>query len=94
MTTTKAKVGKVEAREHCVITVGARAPVYRTAIVRDRHTKQLVEVQLHEAPPLDEGDPGRSYAFAQWQKVSADHEAVLDAPGAFNPVDETAVKEA
>ena len=87
-TTTKAKIGKVEALEACVVTVGARPIVYRSVIVRDRHTHQLVEVDLHEAEPLDDGDPGRSYAFARHEKVADDHEAVLDAPGAFRPVDE------
>jgi hypothetical protein len=88
MTTTKAKVGKVEARAACVITVGARPVTYRKVIVRDRHTHQLVEVELHEAEPLDFGDPGRSYAFSRGQKEWSDHEAVLDAPGCFQPIDE------
>ena len=89
MTTTKAKgTGKVEAIADCVVTVGARAPVYRKAIVRDRHTRQLVEVELHEAEPLDSGDAGRSYAFSRGQKEWADHEAVVDAPGALKPVDD------
>jgi hypothetical protein len=33
-------------------------------------------------------DLGRSYTFTRGEEVSADHEAVLDAPGAFEPVDD------
>jgi hypothetical protein len=36
-----------------------------------------------ELPPIDEGDPGRSYAFRQGEKVWSDHEAVIECPGAF-----------
>jgi hypothetical protein len=47
MPQTKTKM--VKAKEAVVITVGARPPVYKTAIVRNRHMGMLVEVQLH--PP-------------------------------------------
>ena len=72
------------AREAVCVVVGARAPVYRTAIVRDRHNGKLVEVDLNpEAPPLDEGDEGTAYVFKKREKVLADHPAVLTSPGSF-----------
>jgi hypothetical protein len=37
---------------------------------------------------LDEGDLGRSYVFKRGEQVWDDHEAVLDAPGCFVPVDD------
>jgi hypothetical protein len=88
MPTTKTKWA--EARKAVVVTVGARPPIFRTTIVRNRHTGKLAEVPLApmEAPPLDEGDVGRSYVFKRGERVPADHEAVLDAPGAFYPVEE------
>ena len=53
------------------------------------HTGKLAEVELDpEKPPIDEGDPGRFYTFTRGEEVSADHEAVLDAPGAFEPVED------
>ena len=53
------------------------------------HTGKLAEVELNpEKPPFDEGDPGRFYTFTRGEEVSADHEAVLDAPGAFEPVED------
>jgi hypothetical protein len=84
-TTTK----MMQANEACVITVGARAPVYEKAIVRDRHTGKLAEVDMNpERPPVAEGDLGRSYVFKRDEKVRADHEAVLDAPGCFREADD------
>lgn len=77
----------VMAREAVCVIVGARAPVYRTAVVRDRHSGRLVEVDLNpEAPPLDPGDEGRAYVFKRSEKVISDHEAVLTSPGSFVPV--------
>jgi hypothetical protein len=56
---------------------------------RDRHSGKLVEIDMNpELPPIDEGDLGRFYTFARGEEVSADHEAVLDAPGAFEPVED------
>ena len=73
-----------------MITVGARPPVYETAIVRNNRTGKLAEVELNpERPPLDEGDLGRGrYVFARGEDVSADDEAVLGAPGCFEPVED------
>jgi hypothetical protein len=78
----------VQAREAHVVVLGARAPVYRTTIVRDRHTGRLVEVPLApiEAPPLDEGDEGVTYVFAKGEKVLSDHPAVLQGPHRYVPV--------
>jgi hypothetical protein len=81
---------KVKAREAIVVVVGARPPVYKTALVRNRHTGLLAEVEMQppEADPLDPGSMGRSYVFKAGEEVDADHEAVLDCPGAFVAVDE------
>jgi hypothetical protein len=86
-TTTKPKM--MITNEACVITVGARAPVYEKAIVRDRRTGKLAEVDLNpERPPVDEGDPGRFYVFRRGEEVPADHEAVLAAPECFREADD------
>ena len=82
------KRAKVKARDAIVVVVGARPPEWRKVIKRDRHTHQLVEVVLNEIDPIDEGDQGRTYVFARNEEVEADHEAVLDCPGAFAPVDD------
>jgi hypothetical protein len=88
-TATKEKVGKVRAKQAVVVTVGARPPVWEKRIVRDRHSGKLVEIDMNpELPPIDEGDLGRSYVFTKGEEVAADHDAVLDAPGAFEPVDD------
>jgi hypothetical protein len=65
---------------------GARPPVPRTVIVRDRDTGKLVEVPLApcEAPLLDEGDEGTTYVFSKGEKVPADHPAVTHKPQNFN----------
>jgi hypothetical protein len=74
------------AREAVVVTVGARAPVYETAIVRHRITGQLHEVPLNpERPPLDPGDEGRWYVFKKGERVLSDHEACIESPGSFVP---------
>jgi hypothetical protein len=78
----------VEANEAMVVTVGARPIEWQKRIVRDRHTGKLAEIDIHELPPVDEGDLGRFYVFKRGEQVPADHEAVLDAPGCFRPVDD------
>lgn len=67
-----------------------QTPTYRTVIVRDRHSGRLAEVPLApiEAPPLDEGDEGRSYAFRRDEEVYDDHEAVQQSPHLFVPIEE------
>jgi hypothetical protein len=83
------EVGKVRTKLACVITVGASPVVWEKRIVRNRHSGKLVEVDLHELPPLDPGDEGIPYAFRAGEEVAADHSAVLDAHGCFVPVDAT-----
>jgi hypothetical protein len=78
-TTTKPQM--MIAKEACVIVVGARPIQYRTHIVRDRHTGKLAEIDIHDEPYADDGDPGTSYAFRKGEAAEADHPAVLDAPG-------------
>jgi hypothetical protein len=79
---------KMRAREAVVVTVGARPITWEKRIVRDRHTNKLVEIDMHELPPVDEGAEGIAYAFKRDEEVWSDHPAVLDAPGCFLPVDE------
>jgi hypothetical protein len=83
MATTTGKPPMMIAKEACVIVVGARPIEYQKKIVRDRHTNKLVEIDLHEAPLADEGDPGVTHVFRKGEAVEADHPAVLDAPGLF-----------
>jgi hypothetical protein len=77
---------KVQAREACVIVVGARPIEYQRRIVRDRHSGKLAEIDIHELPPVDPGSEGISYAFKAGEEAWADHPAVKDAPGLFVPV--------
>ena len=76
------KTEMLQAREAVVVTVGARPIQYQRRIVRDRHTGQLVEIDVHELPPGDEGVP---YVFKQGEKVRSDHPAVEACPSAFVP---------
>ena len=78
----------VVARETMVVVVGARPIEYRTAKVRNRKTDEIVEVLLHEAEPLDQGDEGVPYAFKAGEKVPRNHEAVKSSPGSFISLDE------
>jgi hypothetical protein len=85
---TKEATKKLEAKEAIVIVVGARPIEYQKKIVLNRHTGKLVEIDLHEAPPVDEGDEGTSYVFKRGEKVWPDHPAVEACPGAFRPAEE------
>jgi hypothetical protein len=87
MSTKRNVVGKLRAKEACVIVVGARPIEWQKRIVRDNRTGKLADIDMHELPPVDEGDQGMSYAFKPNEEVSADHPAVLDAPGLFAPLD-------
>jgi hypothetical protein len=62
---------------------GARAPVYKKAVVRDRKTGLLAEVPLTELPPLDEGDPGETIVVAKGERLLSDHPAVQAKPMYF-----------
>ena len=66
---------------------GGKPPIYRTVIVRDRHTGRLAEVPLApvEAPPIFEGEAGTTHVFAKGEKVPADHAACLAKPQYFVP---------
>lgn len=77
--------GQVVAKEAIVIVVGARPPVYGTIMTRDRRSGEMVEVE-NQNEIVDEGASGVSYAFKPMQKVSANHPAVKDCPGAFMPL--------
>ena len=83
MARTEEKPKWLQAREAVVVFVGARAPVYRIAIVRDRHTGKLAEVPLTEYEPLDPGSEGTSYVFSRGERVLSDHPACLESPGSF-----------
>jgi hypothetical protein len=79
---------KMKAKQAIIVCVGARPIEYQRRIVRDRHTGKLAEIDVHELPPVDEGDLGRDYAFAKGDEVWSDHEAVIDCPSGFIPVDD------
>jgi len=79
---------KVQARQACVITVGATPIVYEKRIVRDRHSGKLAEIDIHELPPVDPGHEGTAYVYKKGEEEWSDHTAVLDAPGCFVPVEE------
>ena len=80
---TKTDVKTLQAREAIVINVDARPIEYQKRIVRDRHTGMLVQIDVHEIPPLDPGSEGVPYSFKQGEKVRSDHPAVPACPGAF-----------
>jgi hypothetical protein len=82
------KNSKVEARDTVVVVVGARPIEYVKRIVRDRHTGKLVEIDIHEVPPVDEGDEGIPYVFKAGEKVRRDHPAVEACPGAFREIED------
>jgi hypothetical protein len=88
MASTSTKTKMMQANEACVVVVGARPVEYQYRYVRDRHSGKLAYIPIHELPPLDEGDPGRSYVFTRDERVRADHEAVRDSPSSFRPADE------
>lgn len=80
--------GMVVAREAVVVTVGAKAPTWQIAKVRDRKSDEIKDVALTEFPPLDPGSEGIPYAFKQYQRVHKDHPAVKTSPGSFMPIDD------
>lgn len=77
--------GPVVAREACVIVVGARPVEYAKITVRHNKTGELVEID-NQNDVIDEGDSGVPYAFKAFQKVNANHPAVLDSPDSFMPL--------
>lgn len=84
MATTK---GKQEATTAFAWVDGARPPVYEKRLVRDRHTNQLVDVDMNpELPPIDEGSDGTLYVIAKGEVLPASHPAVVAKPWYFTPV--------
>ncbi len=84
MASTSTKPKMMVANQACVITVGPRPIEYQRKIVRDRHTGKLAEIDIHELPPVDEGDLGRSYVR---MRGACRPRGVLDAPGYFREAD-------
>ncbi len=80
-------VGKVKAKQAAVVTAGARPPMFENRIVRDRHSGKLMEIDMNPELPHRRGR-GRSYVFTKGEEVAAHHEAVLDAPGHLEPVED------
>jgi hypothetical protein len=83
---TKSRRNMVVAREAIVINVGGRPPQYERVTVIDRKSGQQVEINKDD--PYDEGDLGVPYAFKANEKVSRNHPAVKECPGAFMSLEE------
>ncbi len=80
----------MEATETFVFVLGARPKEWRKVIVRDRHTGQLAEVSLQgEEPPIDEGDPGRTFVVKKGELYLPDEEVVQHKPQHFRPTSRT-----
>ncbi len=77
----------VYANQAIVIAVGASPVQYKRAKVLDRRRNERVEVDLHMAKPEKPENVGTHYAFADGQKVPADHPAVLAKPSSFTAVE-------
>lgn len=44
--------------------------MYQKSIVRDNRTGKLAEIEMNsELPPVDEGDPGRTYVFKKDEEI-------------------------
>jgi hypothetical protein len=81
--------------ETCVFIHGARAPVYRKWIDRDRRTGELVEKELRPPvgvdpippgyEPIDPGSEGDSYVLRRGDKFPDSHVAVKERPHWFVP---------
>lgn len=76
------------AKDTICITVGARPIQYKRATVWDRRRSEPVEIDIHEAEPIDPGDDGISYTFRAGQKVPRSHDAVKACPDAFLPLED------
>jgi hypothetical protein len=72
---------------------GAKPVEYQKAIVRDRHTGKLAEIDLHEYPPIDEGSEGVARAFAKGERVPSDDPVVAAKPSYFMPAEELVLAE-
>ena len=88
MPRTRERTGNyVVAREAIVVVVGARPIEYAKIQVRHNRTGDLVTID-NQNNIVDPGDEGMPYAFKENQKVSKNHPAVKECPGAFIPIDE------
>jgi len=88
--TEQAPAGWMEALETFVFVLGARNPVWRKIIVRDRHTGQLAEVSLQgEEPAIDPGDEGRTFVVQKGKLYLPDEEVVRHKPQHFRPTTRT-----
>jgi hypothetical protein len=75
--------GMVVAKEAVVVNVGGRPAEYRTITVTDRRTGERVQILDTDNDPVDPGDLGTPHAFKAGERVSSDHPAVKECPGAF-----------
>ena len=84
MTTTKTP-RKMRARVAFVWVEGARPPVPKVEIVRDRRTGLLAEVALAEIehPLVDEGDPGVTHVVSKGEVLFDDDPIVRAKPFYF-----------
>lgn len=79
----------VVAKEAIVVNVDGRPAEYATITVKNRRTGIEETIFDTDNPPIVEEDVGTAYAFAQGQRVRADHPAVLACPNGFRPIDAT-----
>jgi hypothetical protein len=85
MATTKDKPKLMRARRAFVWVEGARPPIPRTIVTRDRRSGRLARVPLApiEAPPLDEGDPGVTHVVGKGEELYDDDPVVKAKPWHF-----------
>ena len=79
----------LEATETFLFVLGARAPEYRIAVVRDRHTGRLAEVPLTEFPPIDEGSDGQTFVVKKGDLYLPTDTVVQHKPQHFRPTSRT-----
>jgi hypothetical protein len=92
---TETDTGWLVAKETFLFFHGARPPVYRKWIDRDRRTGALVEKELRPPEgvdpipkgyePIDPGTEGDVYTIVRGEKYPADHVAVRERPAQFLP---------
>lgn len=95
MANTETDTGWVVAREAFLFFHGARAPVYRKWVDRDKRTGRLVEKELRPPvdvdpippgyEPIDPGSEGDVYVIVKGEKYPANHLVVQERPAQFLP---------
>jgi hypothetical protein len=95
MARTRTDTGWVSAKMTFLYFHGARAPVYRKWIDRDRRTGKLVEKDLIPPAgvdpipkgyePIDPGTEGDVYTITKHEKYPDDHPVVQERPQYFSP---------